>query len=48
MVDPPAKLRLRAEEAPRAMNWSNLLHIRDPELVRRLAAEQPVSLPFQA
>jgi hypothetical protein len=35
MVDPPAKLRLRAEEAPRQMNWTNLLHIRDPELVKR-------------
>ncbi|CAN9406427.1 unnamed protein product [Alternaria sp. RS040] len=47
LVDPPAKLRLRAEEAPREMNWTNLLHIRDPELVKRLAAEEPVSIPFE-
>ena len=47
LVDPPAKLRLRAEEAPRETNWTNLLHIRDPELVKRLAAEEPVSIPFE-
>ncbi|CAN9427533.1 unnamed protein product [Alternaria alternata] len=47
LVDPPAKLRLRAEEAPREMNWTNLLHVRDPELVKRLAAEEPVSIPFE-
>ncbi|RYN49607.1 hypothetical protein AA0118_g11359 [Alternaria tenuissima] len=47
LVDPPAKLRLRAEEAPREMNWNNLLHVRDPELVKRLAAEEPVSIPFE-
>ncbi|RYN45583.1 hypothetical protein AA0114_g8921 [Alternaria tenuissima] len=47
LVDPPAKLRLRVGEAPREMNWTNLLHVRDPELVKRLAAEEPVSIPFE-
>ncbi|KAG9190070.1 hypothetical protein G6011_08158 [Alternaria panax] len=48
LVDPPAKLRLRAEEAPRGMNWTNLLHVRDPGLVKRLAAAgETVSMPFE-
>ncbi|KAL1793874.1 hypothetical protein ACET3X_007295 [Alternaria dauci] len=47
IVDPPAKLRLRSEEALRGMNWTNLLHVRDPELVKRMAAEEPVSIPFE-
>ncbi|KAI1501816.1 hypothetical protein F5X99DRAFT_408626 [Biscogniauxia marginata] len=47
LVDPPARLRLRDQE-PKQANWSALLHIREPELVRRLAAPRPVGLKFDA
>lgn len=44
MVDPPAKLRRRGEKEPRVPEWNALLHIREPELVKRLAAEELAEL----
>lgn len=49
-ADPPAKMkRDMAIQEPRAANWSNLLHISDPELAKRMKAEmlESVALPFE-
>jgi hypothetical protein len=45
-VDPPAKAKRSTRlEQPREANFSNLLHIREPGLAKRLMEERPVELP---
>ncbi|GAP91607.1 hypothetical protein SAMD00023353_6400460 [Rosellinia necatrix] len=48
-VDPPAQLLPRnGSDEPRHADWSALLHIREPEVVRRLAVSKPVGPQLDA
>ncbi|KAI2485830.1 DNase-NucA-NucB domain containing protein [Pyrenophora tritici-repentis] len=49
-AQPPAKKkRDMGMQEPRAANWSNLLHISDPKLAKRMKADMPesVALPLE-
>lgn len=50
-ANPPAKMKREVRgtlEQPRAANFSNLLHVRDPELAKRMKADMMVTLPFES